>query len=136
MSNCVSSYVINMFHEEDCGQCLPPCLSSTPEIAFIQYQNQPSTDQSLSFVANRANTLEITNQEVADYTPSQLVGDIGGAGGLFLGVSFGTLVGVCDCAVLAFISFCRRLTRRRHSLTSYDQVVMDYGYDQPAKPWI
>ena len=132
MASCVSSYTLNQFDESVC-QCWPACTSSTPDIAFIQYANRPKLENNrLSFIANRVNTLEITNQEVADYTSSQLIGDVGGAGGLFLGVSVGTLVGVFDCFALACVSYCRRkmsrMRRRINSISSYDQAVMEYGY--------
>ena len=62
---------------------------------MVQQSNTSTISKNgfLSFFASRVNTLEITNQEFADYTMSQLIGDIGGAGGLFLGVSVATVVG-------------------------------------------
>ena len=115
MSFCVNPYIRKEFDGDKCG-CLPACDSNVPEASLVQYgkYNYGHTGAKkkiswIAIVAFLADTREIVNKEVADYDLNMLLSDIGGAAGLFLGISVGTIVGLIDCAILAGVKLIRRL---------------------------
>ena len=115
MSFCVNPYIRKEFDGDKCG-CLPACDSNVPEASLVQYgkynygHTRPTKKVSwIAIVAFLADTREIVNMEVPDYDLNMLLSDIGGAAGLFLGISVGTIVGLIDCAVLAGVKLIRRL---------------------------
>ena len=45
---------------------------------------------------------EVTHLEVAQYTVEQFLSDVGGAAGLFMGMSLATVLGTFDCIMMMF----------------------------------
>ena len=58
---------------------------------------------------------EVTHLEVAQYTIEQFLSDVGGAAGLFMGMSLATVLGTCDFIFLMIYESVRTLLSARNS---------------------
>ena len=51
---------------------------------------------------------KVTHLEVAEYTIEQFLSDVGGAAGLFIGMSLATVIGTCDFIFLMIYEFVQK----------------------------
>ena len=58
---------------------------------------------------------EVTHLEVAEYTIEQFLSDVGGAAGLFIGMSLATVLGTCDFIFLMIYESVHTLLSARNS---------------------
>ena len=73
---------------------------------------------------------EVTHLEVAQYTIEQFLSDVGGAAGLFMGMSLATVLGTCDFIFLMiFESICAKTFGSRTGSRSLNSS----GYDILAR---
>ena len=124
-ADCVSPLMKN-FNHTTC-RCLPACSEKIPQGQLIQYGyvTYDMVKSSLQFrnykdaaviikqagavvnnmsavVVYLAEVNEVTHLEVAQYTVEQFLSDVGGAAGLFMGMSLATVLGTFDCVMMMF----------------------------------
>ena len=58
---------------------------------------------------------KVTHLEVAEYTIEQFLSDVGGAAGLFIGMSLATVLGTCDFIFLMIYESVHTLLSARNS---------------------
>lgn len=63
---------------------------------IIKQAGGPLVHNMSAVVVYLAEVNEVTHLEVAQYTIEQFLSDVGGAAGLFMGLSFATVLGTCD----------------------------------------